>query len=175
MTAGDGASFSFVDRGQAPAIDGGRQLCNDPPSQGGAFRAQDLAFPGDPVAYAGAVLRIDPLTGAALSDNPRSRRQCRDDRVIAFGLRNPFRLTVRPGTSEVWVGDVGWNTVEEINRVVYRSTRPSRTSAGRASKAPHAGQLPECGGMPSAVRRRAPGALLGDRSVLRVPSRPTPI
>ena len=27
-------------------------------------------------------------------------------------------MTVRPGTNEVWVGDVGWNIWEEINRVV---------------------------------------------------------
>ena len=32
--------------------------------------------------------------------------------------RNPFRINVRPGTNEVWVGDVGWNTWEEINRLV---------------------------------------------------------
>ena len=37
---------------------------------------------------------------------------------MAYGLRNPFRFTQRPGTDELWVGDVGWNTWEEINRVV---------------------------------------------------------
>ena len=38
-------------------------------------------------------------------------------RIVAYGLRNPFRFAIRPGTSEVWIGDVGWNTTEEINRV----------------------------------------------------------
>ncbi len=36
-------------------------------------------------------------------------------RIIAHGLRNPFRFTQRPGTDELWVGDVGWNDWEEIN------------------------------------------------------------
>ena len=31
-------------------------------------------------------------------------------------MRNPFRFTPRPGTNELWVGDVGWNDWEEINR-----------------------------------------------------------
>ena len=39
-------------------------------------------------------------------------------RLVAHGLRNPFRFTVRPGTNELWIGDVGWNIWEEINRVV---------------------------------------------------------
>ena len=39
-------------------------------------------------------------------------------RIAAIGFRNPFRFTVRPGTEEVWVGDVGWSAWEEINRVV---------------------------------------------------------
>jgi hypothetical protein len=39
-------------------------------------------------------------------------------RIVAYGLRNPFRFTQRPGTDELWIGDVGWNTWEEINRVV---------------------------------------------------------
>ena len=40
-----------------------------------------------------------------------------DDRHVAYGLRNPFRFTFRPGTNEIWVGDVGWNTWEEIDRI----------------------------------------------------------
>ena len=36
---------------------------------------------------------------------------------IAHGLRNPFRFAFRPGTSEIYVGDVGWNVWEEINRI----------------------------------------------------------
>jgi len=38
---------------------------------------------------------------------------CRE--VYALGLRNPFRFTIRPGTSEAWVGDVGGGVWEEIN------------------------------------------------------------
>ena len=39
-------------------------------------------------------------------------------RIVAYGFRNPFRFTFRPGTSELWIGDVGWDTWEEIDRVV---------------------------------------------------------
>jgi PKD repeat protein len=38
-------------------------------------------------------------------------------RIIAYGLRSPNRFTFRPGTSEIWTGDVGWNDWEEIDRV----------------------------------------------------------
>lgn len=38
-------------------------------------------------------------------------------RIIAYGLRNPSRFAFRPGTSEVWVAEKGWNDWEEINRV----------------------------------------------------------
>src|SRR4029453_13372872 len=38
-------------------------------------------------------------------------------RIIAYGMRNPFRFTTRPGSDELWVGDVGWNDWEEINRI----------------------------------------------------------
>ncbi|MBL8095426.1 MAG: PQQ-dependent sugar dehydrogenase [Anaerolineales bacterium] len=38
---------------------------------------------------------------------------CRE--TYAHGLRNPFRFTIRPGTSEAWVADVGGGVWEEIN------------------------------------------------------------
>ena len=32
-------------------------------------------------------------------------------RIIAYGLRNPYRFTIKPGTNEMWIGDVGFNTL----------------------------------------------------------------
>ena len=74
---------------------------------------------GDPTGLAGAILRVDPATGAGLPDNPMaSSADANARRIVANGLRNPFRITTRPGTNEVWIGDVGWNEWEEINRLV---------------------------------------------------------
>ena len=37
-------------------------------------------------------------------------------------MRNPFRFTLRPGTNELWVGDVGvGNDWEEVNRIANTS------------------------------------------------------
>ena len=133
VTGGDGASFNFVDYGQ----DGNPpNPCGDPPTpagslltpptaQGGALRSQDLRTPFDPTATPldpttldGALLRVDPATGAALPDNPNAGSSDPNERrIVAYGMRNPFRMGVRPGTNEVWIGDVGWNVWEEINRV----------------------------------------------------------
>ena len=126
-SGGDGASFNFVDYGQD-----GNPLnpCGDPPgtvgsvlspptAEGGALRSQDLRTSGDPVSLDGAILRVDPATGAGLPDNPlAASNDANARRIIAYGLRNPFRINVRPGTNEVWAGDVGWNTWEEVNRLV---------------------------------------------------------
>ncbi len=40
---------------------------------------------------------------------------CRE--VYALGLRNPFRFTVRPGTNDLYVGDVGGGLWEEVNEM----------------------------------------------------------
>jgi glucose/arabinose dehydrogenase len=129
VSGGDGASFDFIDYGQD-----GNPLnpCGDPPSgvgglqtqptaEGGALRSQDLATAGDPVTLDGSVLRVDPATGAAAPGNPlASSADPNARRIIATGLRNPFRIAFRPGTGELWVGDVGYNTWEEINRITDR-------------------------------------------------------
>ena len=126
VSGGDGASFNFVDYGQ----DGSPlNPCDDPPggvgavltppsAEGGALRSQDLRTPADPASLDGALLRVDPATGAGLPDNPNAASgDPNARRIVADGLRNPFRFGVRPGTGEVWIGDVGWGTWEEIQRL----------------------------------------------------------
>ena len=36
---------------------------------------------------------------------------------VAYGLRNPFRMAMRPGTNEAYMADVGGGWWEEIDRV----------------------------------------------------------
>ncbi|QDT68453.1 Quinoprotein glucose dehydrogenase B precursor [Planctomycetes bacterium MalM25] len=71
----------------------------------------------DRESLSGKVLRIDPLTGEGYSDNPFYTGDTTDDqsKVYNYGLRNPFTLAVEPNTGVPYVGDVGWNSWEEIN------------------------------------------------------------
>jgi glucose/arabinose dehydrogenase/PKD repeat protein len=133
VSGGDGASFNFTDYGQD-----GNPLnpCGDPPggpgsvlspptAEGGALRSQDIRTTGDPTSLDGAILRVDPATGAGMPGNPMaSSPDLNARRIVAHGLRNPFRITVRPGTNEVWAGDVGWNDWEEINRLTNPAGAP---------------------------------------------------
>ena len=73
------------------------------------------------------MIRIDRATGAALPDNPLySHSDANARRIVAYGFRNPFRMAVRPGTREFWVGDVGWRTWEEINVIANPLATPVR-------------------------------------------------
>ncbi|OGO54947.1 MAG: hypothetical protein A2V85_11230 [Chloroflexi bacterium RBG_16_72_14] len=73
----------------------------------------------DPVTLDGTLIRVDPATGDALATNPNAASpDANARRIVAQGTRNPFRFTFRPGTGELWVGDVGWGTFEEIDRIV---------------------------------------------------------
>ncbi len=96
VSAGEGAGYETWDTGQFG------NPCGDPPGEGGALRAQDLLtpFPADPTGLSGAVLRIDPDTGAAAAGNPlitSADPAGNEQRIIAHGLRNPYRMTRRPG------------------------------------------------------------------------------
>jgi glucose/arabinose dehydrogenase len=124
-SSGDGASFNFADWGQDgtpvnPLADPPGGTLTPPTSRGGALRAQSVRRPaGEPVLLNGAILRVDKMTGAALPTNPLAgHADANARRIIAYGLRNPFRFTVHPTTGDLWVGDVGWGTWEEIDRVI---------------------------------------------------------
>lgn len=110
--AGDGARFTEIDWGQF-----GGNPCGDPPLEGGMLRSQDARTTADPTSPHGAIIRIDPDTGAAWPTNPwAGDPDANRARIVAFGFRNPFRFTVDGGNGEVVVGDVGWNSYEEVNR-----------------------------------------------------------
>ncbi len=68
-------------------------------------------------SLSGKVLRIDPLTGEGLADNPfyNGDAEANRSKVFQYGLRNPFRITVDPNSGQLFVGDVGWTAWEEIN------------------------------------------------------------
>ena len=65
----------------------------------------------------GAVMRIDPLTGAGLPDNPFFTGDGTSNRskAWAFGLRNPFRFSIDPDTGQVLIGDVGASSWEALH------------------------------------------------------------
>ncbi len=113
---GDGASWEVADNGQFA------NACGDPPKAGGSLRAQDVRTPetpSDPTDYNGSIIRIDPATGDPLPDNPLFEgADVRARRTLAYGLRNPFRFEIRPGTDELVIGDVGWYTWEELDRAL---------------------------------------------------------
>ena len=58
---------------------------------------------------------IDPDSGAPTPENPLAAASGGGARILSYGLRNPYRFALRPGRNELWIGDVGWNTFEEIN------------------------------------------------------------
>jgi glucose/arabinose dehydrogenase len=74
--------------------------------------------------------------------DPERRAQDRDDRlgkllstdvegelrwrVELIGLRNPWRFAFDPALGEVWIGDVGQDHVEEIDRVLLEPDEPPK-------------------------------------------------
>ncbi|MGN6200892.1 MAG: PQQ-dependent sugar dehydrogenase, partial [Solirubrobacterales bacterium] len=121
MSGGDGASWGTLDYGQLG------NPCGDPPYEGGSLRAQDLKTPataGDPTNYNGAIIRVNRETGAAMPNNPLAlnplsaggQEDVAARRIISQGNRNPFRFTIQPGTSNLYIGDVGMDLWEEIDR-----------------------------------------------------------
>ena len=125
ITCGDGASYNIEDGGSISHTYYAQALTDGiirPEENVGAFRSQMLN------SHNGKLLRISPETGDGIPSNPfynASAPRSARSRVYAFGLRNPFRMSVKLGTGstnpatgdigEVFIGEVGWTTWEEQN------------------------------------------------------------
>lgn len=78
----------------------------------------------------GKILRINS-DGTIPTDNPFYNTASGNNRAIwALGLRNPFTFSFQPGTSRLFINDVGQSTWEEINDGIAGSNYGWPTSEG---------------------------------------------
>lgn len=88
----------------------------------GPYRSQRLDI------LNGKLMRLDPATGNGISSNPfydSNNPRSPQSRIWTYGLRNPFRFSVKPNTGStnpadgnpgiLYVGDVGWSHREELD------------------------------------------------------------
>ena len=132
VSCGDGASFNAEDSGSIDHTYYKQALIDGiirPEENVGAFRSQMLN------SHNGKLLRINPENGDGISSNPffdTAAPRSAKSRVWALGFRNPFRFSIKPGTGstdpltgdigEVFVGDVGWGSWEELDVVKAAGT-----------------------------------------------------
>jgi glucose/arabinose dehydrogenase len=69
----------------------------------------------------GKLLRIDPRPAGGRpyrvpADNPFVDTDDARPEIWAYGLRNPWRFSFDSATGDLWIGDVGQNAYEEVNR-----------------------------------------------------------
>ena len=119
--SGDAADFSDVDAGGTDPVGTYGPGKTNPAEDIGSFRSQTLN------SMDGKILRVDKETGNGLPSNPYwdGNPTSSRSRVWLYGLRNPFRFSIRPGTGTadpalgqpgvLYIGDVGWNTTEELD------------------------------------------------------------
>ena len=129
---GDGAQGDELDVGQLTAPSHSCAADSAGPigapasaAVGGSLRSQGMRLPDGPRGLNGTLVRVDRATGDALPDNPLFDTAAGRARlVLAYGLRNPFRFLIVPGTRQIWLADPGWNTYEELNHIADFLARP---------------------------------------------------
>jgi hypothetical protein len=91
---------------------------------------------GDKDVLLGKILRINPFGSCrdrrycVPADNPFVGKKGRDE-IWLMGLRNPWRFSFDPRSRDLWIGDVGQETFEEITRV---GPNPRRIHLGWSCK-----------------------------------------
>lgn len=125
----DGGTLAFGPDGKLYVASGDMdlwcgQLCISGPNAtgcncGAVWKAPTYAQ--DTSGYLGKILRINK-DGSAPTDNPFYKAGATDARnyIFTLGLRNPYTMHFKKGTSQLWINDVGSsnaNKREEINMI----------------------------------------------------------
>ena len=124
--------------------DGGGSYDQDTGHTTGTGNAQDITS-----NFLGKMLRIDPTGDDFAADTARNYAipptnpmragvgspadDIGDDEIWAYGLRNPFRDSFDRATGDLWIGDVGQGSREEVDFQPGTSTggRELRLAASR--------------------------------------------
>jgi glucose/arabinose dehydrogenase len=103
-----------------------------------SLRAQDLD------SLAGKILHVT-RNGEGLPSNPfwNGDPNAARSKVWAYGVRNAFRFGLRPGSGVLYVGDVGWDTTDEIDVVPAGSNLGWPCYEG-SERQPRYEAMPEC-------------------------------
>jgi glucose/arabinose dehydrogenase len=133
-----GGGLDFAPDGTLFVGTGDGEIGEEQDFEARALRAQDLG------ALAGKVLRVT-RSGKGLPTNPfwTGDAGANRSKVWAYGVRNPFRLVVRPGSITPVVGDVGWDSFEELD-VARRGVNLGWPCYEARSRAIHYDGTPTC-------------------------------
>ena len=103
-------------------------ICTLPPGDGGSandkalFHTEKIGNAQDLKSPLAKILRLDVNSGDPYSipaDNPFADSRTRHQKIYAYGLRNPWRMSFDPGGEhQLFTADVGQNAYEEVDIIV---------------------------------------------------------
>lgn len=116
LTSGDGGGNAFPNtEGNAFGQDRFTNAQDPRNIMGSALRIDPLSLPGDTRPVGGHIgqYRLHPQNWGVTDGDPDTPGE-----IFAYGFRSPYRINVDWATGDVYVGDVGENSREEISRIV---------------------------------------------------------
>ena len=116
VPSGDGGGNAFPNtEGNAFGQDRFTNAQDPTNIMGSVLRLDPLALPGDtrPVGGQNGQYRIHPDNWGVTDADPDTPGE-----TLAYGVRSPYRVTVDRQTNDIYLGDVGENSREEISRIV---------------------------------------------------------
>jgi glucose/arabinose dehydrogenase len=115
IPSGDGGGNAFPNTNGSAFGQDRFTNAQDPTNiMGSVLKIDPLALPNDTRPTGGQIdqYRIDPTNWGATDGNPDTPAE-----TLAYGVRSPYRVTVDRQTNQIYLGDVGEDSREEIDLI----------------------------------------------------------